>query len=73
MAVRPPDEIKADMNASSARIKALEEELGGLQADQQHLEKQLNEVKEKANYRGSELKQEQARLHNLDIELQGAG
>jgi peptidoglycan hydrolase CwlO-like protein len=73
MAVRPVDEINEDMAACRARIKALEEELSGLQADQHHLEEQLEEVKEQAKERGGKLEQEQARLANLEVELQGAG
>ena len=73
MAVRPPDEIREDMDACLARIKAIEEELSGLQADQHHLGVQLEEVKEQAKERGGKLEQEQARLANLEVELQGAG
>jgi septal ring factor EnvC (AmiA/AmiB activator) len=73
MEVRPQDEIREDMANCSNRIKAIEEELDGMQVDHYELEKQLKEVEMQVIERRGKLDEERARLDNLQVELQCSG
>jgi predicted nucleic acid-binding Zn-ribbon protein len=72
MTVRQQGDIQVDIEACRARIATLGYEIGDLQTDENSLREQINDVQDQTQQKAAKLQKENARLANLEVELQSS-